>query len=295
MRLEDDLIAATAAPAAANRYAFRSDPTRYTRLEGSKGKVLRGGDEGDDDDKVSGQIKNARESGVTRRAASARGFWKLSDEGVGRVGAGNNPYAGASSDGTSVEPSSDLGAGYFGIGIVKPKHDANVGTLWRSAWQLGAAFIFTVAARYKHKYEASDTTQSHKQLPLHKHDDWGDFAKSSPHGAVLVAIEMGGTPLQDFAHPPRAVYVLGSEDNGLNRPIVEACQCHVALPKWFGRSASYNVAMAGTLVMYDRMIKQLWAGDAKAPSDGDVADAVDDAERADLLFAAAEAADAEEA
>ena len=71
---------------------------------------------------------------------------------------------------------------------------------------------------------------------------------------------MGGTPLQDFAHPPRAVYVLGSEDNGLNRPIVEACQCHVALPKWFGRSASYNVAMAGTLVMYDRMIKQLWAG-----------------------------------
>ena len=75
-------------------------------------------------------------------------------------------------------------------------------------------------------------------------------------GAVWVAVEMGGVPLQDFVHPPRAVYVLGSEDNGLNRPIVEACQCHVALPKWVGRSASYNVAMAGTLVMYDRMQKQ---------------------------------------
>lgn len=82
-------------------------------------------------------------------------------------------------------------------------------------------------------------------------------------GAVWVAIEMGGTPLQDFVHPPRAVYVLGSEDNGLNRPIVEACQCHVALPKWTGRSSSYNVAMAGTLVMYDRMLKQLGAGHAK--------------------------------
>ena len=77
--------------------------------------------------------------------------------------------------------------------------------------------------------------------------EWGDFAQNSPHGAVWVAIEMGGTPLQDFVHPPRAVYVLGSEDNGLNRPIVEACQCHVALPKWTGRSSSYNVAMAGTL------------------------------------------------
>ena len=47
--------------------------------------------------------------------------------------------------------------------------------------------------------------------------------------------------------------------------------------------------------MYDRMQKQLRDGHVVAPSDGDVADAVDDAERADLLFAAAEAADAEEA
>jgi len=174
------------------------------------------------------------------------------------------------SSGTTVEPNDDQVTGYFGIGIVKPKHDANVGTLWRSAWQLGAGFIFTVATRFK--YEASDTTQAHKQLPLFKYDEWGDFAQNSPHGAVWVAIEMGGTPLQDFVHPPRAVYVLGSEDNGLNRPIVEACQCHVALPKWAGRSSSYNVAMAGTLVMYDRMVKQLGAGHATAPTADDEED-----------------------
>ena len=95
-----------------------------------------------------------------------------------------------------------------------------------------------------------------------KHDPF------APAGAVWVAVEMGGVPLQDFVHPPRAVYVLGSEDIGLNRPIVEACQCHVALPKWAGRSASYNVAMAGTLVMYDRMQKQLRDGHVVAPGDG---------------------------
>ena len=95
-----------------------------------------------------------------------------------------------------------------------------------------------------------------------KHDPF------APAGAVWVAVEMGGVPLQDFVHPPRAVYVLGSEDNGLNRPIVEACQCHVALPNWAGRSASYNVAMAGTLVMYDRMQKQLRDGHVVAPGDG---------------------------
>jgi tRNA C32,U32 (ribose-2'-O)-methylase TrmJ len=61
--------------------------------------------------------------------------------------------------------------------------------------------------------------------------------------------------------------------DGLNRPIVEACQCHVALPKWAGRSSSYNVAMAGTLVMYDRMLKQIGAGVAKV---GDPAGADED-------------------
>ena len=77
----------------------------------------------------------------------------------------------------------------------------------------------------------------------------------------------GSVPLQDFVHPPRAVYVLGSEDNGLNRPIVEACQCHVSLPKWVGRSASYNVATAGALVMYDRLVKRLADGAYDARSD----------------------------
>jgi hypothetical protein len=41
----------------------------------------------------------------------------------------------------------------------------DVGTLWRSAWQLGAGFIFTVATRFK--YEASDTTQVGLALTLH--------------------------------------------------------------------------------------------------------------------------------
>ena len=209
------------------------------------------------------------------RASRASRFWKPPDEAAAeaRAGAvfGNNPYADAKSVGTTIWPRDPNGAeaGYFGVGVVRPKHEANVGTLWRSAWQMGAGFMFTVGARFK--YEASDTTQAHKQIPLFKHADWSSFAEASPHGAVWVAVEMGSgsVPLQDFVHPPRAVYVLGSEDNGLNRPIVEACQCHVALPKWVGRSSSYNVAVAGALVMYDRLVKRLALGAYEARDDGD--------------------------
>ena len=216
------------------------------------------------DESLSNDSSTPSTSTPAHRASS---YWQLANDTSKK--SGNNPYAGASSTGTSIWPSDpdSTNAGYFGIGIVKPKHEANVGTLWRSAWQLGSSFIFTVGARFK--YQASDTTQAHKQIPHFKHERWESFAESSPHGAVWVAIEMGSgsVPLQEFVHPPRAVYILGSEDNGLNRPIVEACQCHVSLPKWVGRSSSYNVAMAGTVVMYDRMVKRLREGALKIGDD----------------------------
>ena len=37
--------------------------------------------------------------------------------------------------------------GYFGVGIYQPKHWENVGTLWRSAYQLGASFLVVVGSR----------------------------------------------------------------------------------------------------------------------------------------------------
>ena len=38
--------------------------------------------------------------------------------------------------------------GYFEIGIYRTKCDANVGTLWRSSFQLGASGIFTIGKRF---------------------------------------------------------------------------------------------------------------------------------------------------
>ena len=37
---------------------------------------------------------------------------------------------------------------YFEIGIFHTKTEQNVGTLWRSAFQLGAAGVFTIGKRY---------------------------------------------------------------------------------------------------------------------------------------------------
>jgi tRNA G18 (ribose-2'-O)-methylase SpoU len=91
------------------------------------------------------------------------------------------------------------------------------------------------------------------RIPLFELDDWEAFAKFAPRGAKWVAVEMGGVPLDEFEHPHDCVYILGSEDNGVPNSVVRSCHHVVSLDS--ERYASYNVAVAASLVMYDRMTK----------------------------------------
>ena len=141
--------------------------------------------------------------------------------------------------------------GYFSIGVVGLKSSHNLGTLWRSAFQQGAASIFVVGDRYNP--QTSDTVKAWRHVPLVHHADWNAFAAASPYGALWVAVEMGGEPLEDFEHPERAVYILGSEDSGLPESVLAACHRTVSLPS--ERYESFNVAVAGSVVLYDRLAK----------------------------------------
>ena len=163
--------------------------------------------------------------------------------------------------------------GFFGIGIVMGKTAGNLGTLWRSAFQLGASFTCSIGARHEKLKE--DTSRCWAHLPAHQYSKFEEFASSAPFGCQLVAIEMGGRDLSTFVHPQRAVYLLGAEDCGLPSSVLKACHHHISIPA--ARTESYNVAVAGSLVMYDRMCKQAnscndaeAAAPASSPSSRDV-------------------------
>lgn len=140
-------------------------------------------------------------------------------------------------------------SGFFEIGIYHTKTEYNVGTLWRSAYQLGASGIFTIGQRYER--QASDTCKTHRQIPLRQYLTWEEFLQNRPFGAQLVGVEMGGTPLSEFKHPKQAIYLLGAEDHGLPLEILNQCQAVISLQAV--RMLSYNVAVAGSLVMYHRV------------------------------------------
>ncbi len=141
--------------------------------------------------------------------------------------------------------------GFFGIGIQHTKTEQNIGTLWRSASIMGAAFIFTIGKRYKQ--QSSDTMKSWRHIPLYNYLTMDDFMKSMPHDCLLVGVELDpkSTPIERFIHPERCVYLLGAEDSGISKDAISKCQKLVQLPG----EHCMNVSVAGSIVMYDRNIK----------------------------------------
>ena len=137
---------------------------------------------------------------------------------------------------------------FFGIGLQNGKTPENLGVLWRTAQNLGASFIFTIGRRYTN--QASDTHNAVKSMPYYHYKNFKDFARHLPKGVRIVAIEKtdNAENLDDFKHPRRCVYLLGAEDHGLTKEAIENSHFLIQFPSKY----SLNVAVAGSIVMYDR-------------------------------------------
>ncbi len=139
--------------------------------------------------------------------------------------------------------------GYFAIGAERSSKALNLGNLMRSAHAFGASFTFTVGAQYQALEARADTSKGHWHLP---HYNWGSPAEMVlPKGCKLVGIELldEAVALPSFRHPLQATYVLGPERGSLSDELLERCDFTVKIPTSF----CVNVAMAGAIVMYDRV------------------------------------------
>ena len=141
--------------------------------------------------------------------------------------------------------------GYYAIGIFRGKTEHNLGTLWRSAFVLGAKYIFTIENKYKK--QASDVVRAWSRIPLFHHKTFEDFANNIPYDCQLIGVELddNATFLHEFEHPKRAIYLLGAEDKGLPDYVIARCQKIIKLPG----NSSLNVGVTGAIVMHDRVCK----------------------------------------
>lgn len=163
-----------------------------------------------------------------------------------------------------------LPRGYFAIGAERMSKSLNLGNLMRSAHGFGAHFTFTVGATYQALEARADTSKGQLHLP---HYNWAGLEDMAlPGGCRLVGIELidDAIDLPSFKHPLRAAYVLGPERGSLSQPLLEKCDYVVKIPTTF----CVNVAMAGAIVMYDRVKSMARFAERPLTEGGPTADAI---------------------
>ena len=119
-----------------------------------------------------------------------------------------------------------------------------------SAPAFGAGFLFTVQGSNSKNKAYSDTSQSTHQLPFFEYDTVVEM--KLPDHCQLVGIELidGAVELPTFKHPVQAAYVLGPEKGNLSAEMLNRCDHVIKIPTSF----CINVATAGAIVMYDRVV-----------------------------------------
>lgn len=140
--------------------------------------------------------------------------------------------------------------GYFGIGIEGASKPMNFGNLSRTAYGFGASFVFTVSPGKFMETPSSDTPKSQDHMP------WYSYASVEamqlPDDCRLVGVELtdDAADLPSFRHPTRAAYILGPEGGSLSPDMMNQCEFIIKIPTRF----CLNVATAGAIIMYDRML-----------------------------------------
>jgi TrmH family RNA methyltransferase len=128
----------------------------------------------------------------------------------------------------------------LGLELWHVRDPGNVGTLARAADAFGGYLALSEGCADPFGPKAlRASTGSIFRVPL------GEF---SPEGCVAL-LSQGAAPWSEL-DPSLSRFVLGSEREGLPDEVVAACAASATIPL-VGRAESLNVAMAGTIALYD--------------------------------------------
>jgi tRNA G18 (ribose-2'-O)-methylase SpoU len=143
----------------------------------------------------------------------------------------------------------DLRRHEFSVAIENFGHDANIGTVVRTANAFAARSVHIVGRRRWNRRGAMVTD---RYQHLQHHPDIASLAQAArSQDAVLVAVDNlpGAVPLETCQLPRRAVLLFGQESSGLTDEARAAAGLAVSIAQ-FGSTRSVNVGVAAGIVMH---------------------------------------------
>jgi len=119
----------------------------------------------------------------------------------------------------------------------------NVGTLLRSADAFGAGVALSPGCADLTGPKALRASMGAVfRVPVSGFD--------APAGRRIALVAHGGTPLPELELTGEVVFVLGAEREGLPQDVLQRCDAQASIPQ-SGDAESLNVAMAGTVALYE--------------------------------------------
>lgn len=153
------------------------------------------------------------------------------------------------------------------VAVWQLSKEHNLGSLVRTAHAVGAEEVLLVGGLDWNAYAArtADQLTTVLQLP----DAGALLARAADCRWNLVAVELhqSAVSMFDAEYPERPCFLLGSELGGLPEDLRRAACLTVQIPQW-GLVPSLNVAVAGSLVLYDHLAKLHRRGELDRPSGG---------------------------
>lgn len=142
------------------------------------------------------------------------------------------------------------------IGLVNPKSPTNVGGVMRAAGCYQADEIlytgkrYALAAKHRGAQYNTDTKNSKLHIPLSATDD---LLSARAEGVKLICVDLveGATPLPEFVHPDKAIYVFGPEDGTIEQSLIDEADAVVYVPT----IGCMNLASSVNVLLYDRLAK----------------------------------------
>ncbi|ROS01749.1 tRNA(Leu) C34 or U34 (ribose-2'-O)-methylase TrmL [Sinobacterium caligoides] len=137
------------------------------------------------------------------------------------------------------------------IGLVNPKSPTNVGAVLRAAGCYRVDAVRYTGQRYARAAQyQTDTKNRAETIPLNRVEVLSD---DLPADMQVVCVELieGATPLPEFVHPPKALYIFGPEDGSTDQQVVDRADSVVYIPT----EGCMNLAATVNVVLYDRLAK----------------------------------------
>jgi tRNA G18 (ribose-2'-O)-methylase SpoU len=155
----------------------------------------------------------------------------------------------------------------FAVAACDISKDHNVGSLVRTAHAAAAEEVLLTGTRDWNRYAARTAELYTRVAHLPGTVELLAYLHERGYHPVAVELDPRAVPLFEAEYPERPCFVLGAELGGLGPEVLDAAELIVQIPQW-GLVPSLNLAVAGSIVIYDHLGKLHRAGRLDRPAGG---------------------------